>query len=173
MDGFDLFISLCGEILVYQGKDQEQDKMPDIVTTVGHLMDLDLYRREKPYCVLVTPEQAAKLPPGTGTSNIEFELHENVLVKDIRGHKPSAFGLDKTGFEVASDRFEISDIEEWSGLRQYQAHTEKLLQARFGVERAVCWEVTVRCFSDEESSNTVFLSLVKQSYPPFLTSGNE
>ena len=118
--------------------------MPDIVTSVGYLADLDLYKREKPYSVLVSPEQAAKLPPGTQTSNLEFEQHENILVKDIRDSKPSAFELDKTGFEVVTDLFDISDIQEWSGLRQYQTQTEKFLQARFGVDRAVCWDVTVR-----------------------------
>ncbi|KIV88452.1 hypothetical protein PV10_08135 [Exophiala mesophila] len=118
--------------------------MPDIVTSIGYLADLDLYKREKPYCVLVSPEQAANLPPDTQTSNLEFEQHENILVKDIRDCEPSAFGLDKTGFEVVTDLFDVSDIQGWSGLRQYQTQTEKFLRAQFGVDRVVCWEVTLR-----------------------------
>ena len=113
--------------------------MPDLVTSIEQLADLDLYKKEKPYCVLVSSEDYLD---GVPTDNLKFERHENILVRDIRDHMHK-YLLETSGFTVVTHESRVSDFKSLSGLQRYQEETQDVLLDWFQAERVVTWDVKV------------------------------
>lgn len=114
--------------------------MPDIVTSIEHLADLDLYKVEKPYNVVLSPEQwDASLPP---RSNLKFERKDNIIVTDIRGQSGN-YTLDTAGFTIANHTSNVLRLETKDDLLGYKNETEVFLTKWFEAERVVCWDVKV------------------------------
>ncbi|KAH7416712.1 hypothetical protein BKA64DRAFT_273918 [Cadophora sp. MPI-SDFR-AT-0126] len=127
--------------------------MPDIQTSLEYLKDLPLYGLEKPYYCL-QPADDGLDPDEGGCHNLEFEIHTNIPIKDIRGYEDE-YRLEDCGFEVLSYTSEVpnlesvDEIESPEVIAQYRADTERLLRAKLGA----CF---VRCYDSILRKNVVF-----------------
>jgi hypothetical protein len=113
--------------------------MPDISTSIEHLADLELYKTEKPYAVIL---RQSDWNESIVTNNLQFELHNNVVVKDIRGRE-NEFALDTHGFAIMHHRSSLSQFETWDDVRYYQKETQQFLTKLFDAERVVTYDVKV------------------------------
>lgn len=71
--------------------------MPDITTSVRYLAKLPLYEKEKPFSLL--PSANLHSEENFVATNLEFEVHDGILVRDLREHLDQ-FTLEKSGFEI-------------------------------------------------------------------------
>ena len=118
--------------------------MPDIITNMTYLNDLPLYKREKPYLVLLPAKLDSDLEH-VKTDNLEFETRRGIRVTDIRGNEDD-YRLLTTGFEIMNHASGLSDIQDLTDIRTYKAETECLLKAKFAADKVVCWDVKVCLF---------------------------
>ena len=85
-------------VVSYQYRAPEMEsKTPEYQSVIGTLVflkRLDLYEKEKPYCIHVP----ASAVPGGKHTNEEDELVETAI-HDLR-HQKEAFNIDRNGFEV-------------------------------------------------------------------------
>jgi len=114
--------------------------MPDISTSVEHLADLELYKTEKPYAVIL---RLSDWNESIVTNNLQFKRHENIIVKDIRG-KENEFTLDTQGFTILQHKSSLSQFETWDAIRSYQKETEEFLTNWFAAEQVVTYDVKLR-----------------------------
>ena len=115
--------------------------MPDMITNMTYLSDLSLYKREKPYLVLL-PAQVDSDLENVKTDNLEFETRRGIHITDIRGHEEE-HGLLISGFEVMHHTSALSDFQDLADIQTYRTETESLLKAKFDAEKVVCWDVKV------------------------------
>lgn len=115
--------------------------MPNITTNVTYLNDIPLYKREKPYLVLLPAKVDSDLEH-VKTDNLKFEVRRGIRITDIRGHEEE-YQLLKNGFEIIQHSSELSDIEDEVDIRKYKMETEDLLRDKFHADKVVCWDVKV------------------------------
>ena len=115
--------------------------MPDIITNMTHLKDLPLYKREKPYLVLLPAQEESDLE-NIRTDNLEFETRDGIHITDIRGHEEE-YRLLTNGFEVMRHTSALSSFQELADIQTYKTETEGLLKAKFDADKVVCWNVKV------------------------------
>jgi hypothetical protein len=113
--------------------------MPDLVGTLQTLVDLPLYKYEKPYTVL--------LPSGMKTDglklhNLAYEDHDGVLFTDIRG-KEAEFNLESCGFEIIPYGTSYTRLETTEEINQYKKETADFLKERFQALHVICYEARV------------------------------
>lgn len=113
--------------------------MPNLVTTIEHLADLELYKTEKPYCILASSED---IPDGVPSNNLVFKRH-NALVRDIRGYEDE-YALDKSGFTSLNHTTRVTDFQSLEGLKQYQEETQEFLERYFDADCVVTWDIKLR-----------------------------
>ena len=106
-----------------------------------YLNDLPLYKREKPYLVLLPPRVDSDLE-NVKTDNLEFETRRGIRIADIRGHEDE-YGLLISGFEVMHHTSALSDFQNLADIHTYKRETESLLKAKFDADKVVCWDVKV------------------------------
>lgn len=115
--------------------------MPAVQATLEFLAKIPLYDTEKPYLYL--PGKDEKLDPDqTRLDNMEYELHPDILIKDIR-EQPS-LTLDKCGFEYVTHPFPCESLETRQEISKYCSEMERLLAERFQAERVVTYEHRLR-----------------------------
>ncbi|PGH12273.1 hypothetical protein AJ80_06787 [Polytolypa hystricis UAMH7299] len=106
--------------------------MPDLHTPLNFLVNLDLYNVEKPYAVIVPPEN---YDDSILTDNLVFETRD-VTITDIRGREEE-FTLDGAGFVVLHHKTQlptkhepgdvmVKDLRDWTvpDLPAYGAHND-------------------------------------------------
>ena len=108
---------------------------------MGHLKDLPLYKREKPYLVLL-PAQVESDLESVKTDNLEFETRNGIHITDIRGHEEE-YRLLINGFEVMRHASALSSFQDLADIQTYKTETESLLKAKFDADKVVCWDVKV------------------------------
>jgi hypothetical protein len=116
--------------------------MPDITTQVEYLANLEIYRQEKPYYIFYAEDddEPKSIPP----TNLQFELHENILVRDVRGREDQC-SLDTTGFEIIRHRCKAKlPIETAEDIEAYKHEIEELLKAKLNALHVYCYEARVR-----------------------------
>ena len=106
-----------------------------------YLNDLPLYKREKPYLVLL-PAQVDSDLENVKTDNLEFETRRGIHITDIRGHEEE-YGLLISGFEVMRHTSALLDFQDMADIQTYKTETESLLKAKFDADKVVCWDVKV------------------------------
>ena len=115
--------------------------MPDIITNMTHLKDLPLYKREKPYLVLL-PAQVESDLENVKTDNLEFETRPGIHITDIRGHEEE-YRLLTNGFEITPHASVLSDFHDVTDIQTYKAETESFSKTKFNADKVVCWDVKV------------------------------
>ncbi|KAH8160116.1 hypothetical protein CIB48_g8125 [Xylaria polymorpha] len=125
--------------------------MPDIVTGVGYLSDLPLYKTEKPYYVFWEVGDNGEKPlPAT---NIATETYEGITVADIRGRE-SSFRLETHGFEILQHSTKIPlPLDSAGAVEAYKAETEQVLKEKFDAEVVHCFETRVT-LNDQETHDS-------------------
>ena len=116
--------------------------MPDIVTSVNYLKDLPLYKKEKPYLVLLPASGGFELKAGR-TDNLEYESHDGIHITDMRGREKE-FQLITHGFEIMPNTSSVLDFRNRDDVQAYKQETEEILKAKFGAEKVVCWDFKAR-----------------------------
>jgi hypothetical protein len=122
---------------------------------IHFLSDLSLYRTEKPYRIYGIP-----LPEGAPVSNMEFELHADLQIENVRGAREKDSAAMATHSFCWIDRpsmvkgSESHGTEE--GMKRYIDETLELVQELFEPERVVCYDYRV---SLNSSRRRLFFSL--------------
>lgn len=100
--------------------------MPDLIASIDHLADIPLYEEEKPYVVLVSPENRGSHI----TNNLVFETHSGIQIADVRG-KDDEFTLEKVGFEVMAHKSNIDEPRDARGALQISTGNRSTLEGIF------------------------------------------
>lgn len=116
--------------------------MPDVQTSIEYLQKLPLYETEKPYYCLLAPHEGFD-PDAQRLDNLEFEVHENICVKDMRG-KVHEFKLEECGFEVISHEMNRSEFNTPGDIEAYRHETQEMLRSFLGAEFVKTYEVRMR-----------------------------
>jgi hypothetical protein len=118
-----------------------------VVSTIGYLRPLSLYKTEKPYFCNIP------LPNGR-QSNIVSSRHTNITLTNIRPNLLE-YTLDKQGFEVVQHDGEAYSPDEFSSdswiEQNYYPTIENILLKRFG-------NVIVKIFDHTVSHSSVEMS---------------
>ncbi|KAJ5729082.1 uncharacterized protein N7483_003590 [Penicillium malachiteum] len=114
--------------------------MPDLITSIDYLADLELYKTEKPYAVVVSPENHDE---SIETNNLVFESREGLTITDIRGHE-NDISLETSGFTVTPNKSQLSNVESWDEIRAYQKETEQFLKDWFQADSVFCFDLKLR-----------------------------
>lgn len=113
--------------------------MPDLWTSIEHLADLELYKTEKPYAVIL---RQCDWNESIVTNNLKFEIFDDIVVKDVRGREKE-FTLDTNGFTIMHHKSSIARYETWDDVRAYKRETEESLKNWFDAEHVVTYDVKV------------------------------
>lgn len=128
---------------------QEIDEPGYVVSSIGYLRQLSLYKTEKPYYCNIP------LPNGR-QSNIISSRHTDIILTNIRPNLLE-YTLDKQGFEVVKHDGEAYSPNEFSSdswiEQNYYPTIENILLRRFG-------NVIVKIFDHTVSSSSVEMSIV-------------
>jgi hypothetical protein len=105
-------------------------------------LDREPYKNEKPYFCCLPPETLQGNPP---TNHVHLPVH--ITARNIRG-STAAFSLDKTGFEVASqklgDGFSYDTIKTSSEAEErYVREMETFLVDKLQAKKVVVFDVEV------------------------------
>ena len=132
--------------------------MPDIKASIEYLAPLTLYETEKPYLALLPPSEGYD-PDTQRTDNLEYELHEDMLVTDIRGRNEE-FRLEDCGFQVLSHHTKLKAVESMKDVELYKRETEEMLRKNLGVLHVTCYDVKVpflQCPRSRKAGSNVVL----------------
>jgi hypothetical protein len=116
--------------------------MPGVRATLEYLQNLPLYQTEKPYWCLLPPREGFD-PDKHRVDNLEFEVHHDIPISDIREDKDN-YVLDKCGFQVLSHQSKFSAIETARDVQTYKDETEELLKKELGAVFVRCYELRRR-----------------------------
>jgi hypothetical protein len=116
--------------------------MPDITASLEFLADIPLYDEEKPFLALMPPLDGFD-PNVQRTDNLEWEIHHNVPITDIRD-RGQEFTIERCGFLVANHTSQHLALDSVESLRAYRKETEELLHKTLGATHVVCYEHRVR-----------------------------
>jgi len=122
--------------------------MPQVMTTLEFLKDLELYRSEKPYFCLM-PATDATEADNEQIDNLEFECHDDIRIDDMRPFVET-FKLDENGFEAVHHVSRFVDIRSDNGLTstmalaEYQLETEDMLTGRLEAAFVKCYDIVMR-----------------------------
>ncbi len=114
--------------------------MPDLVTSMVHIANLELYKTEKPFVVINSIQDRNH---DEATNNLVFETHEDILIRDIRGHE-GEFTLECSGFVVEKTVSILIKVETWTDIRRYQKETEDFLTRYFQADAVHCYDLKVK-----------------------------
>ncbi|KAH8601748.1 hypothetical protein B0O99DRAFT_607358 [Bisporella sp. PMI_857] len=119
--------------------------MPSITAEVSFLADIPLYEEEKPYLVLLSPEN--ELDSSIPRSNLQYENHD-VSIEDIRQNL-GQYNIANCGFQVLQHQSKVSfsnALEEnsLSTVDAYKRETEQLLAASLDATHVVCYDFKLR-----------------------------
>lgn len=115
--------------------------MAPVRSGIEFLAQLPLYEEEKPYLYL--PGKDEGLDPNVmRLDNLEYELHPDILIKDMRQHPE--LNLDECGFEFYEHRSRFQDFLSPEDIDGYRDETEQLLRKRFSAVRVLTYEVRLR-----------------------------
>ncbi|KAK0610590.1 hypothetical protein B0T17DRAFT_628957 [Bombardia bombarda] len=127
-------------------------KMPhDIVTKIGYVKRLELYKTVKPYCLNVPVFPDGKM------LNIEYEYIPNMKITDIRGSE-SSFSLDGVGFQLVTCRtgMKYEDFESVDAIyNKYFPEAESFLRNHLNASRVVVFEHQIRRHREGMEDNPV------------------
>lgn len=115
--------------------------MPDITTSVRYLAKLPLYEKEKPFSLL--PSANLHSEENFVATNLEFEVHDGILVRDLREHLDQ-FTLEKSGFEIKHHVPNITVLDTAEQMNDYQEEIKAWLKFLFKAEHVTCYEIRVR-----------------------------
>lgn len=115
--------------------------MPDITTSVRYLAKLPLYEKEKPFSLL--PSANLHSEESFVATNLEFEVHDGILVRDIRDDVDQ-FALEKSGFEIKHHVPNITVLDTAEQMNDYQEEIKAWLKCLFKAEHVTCYEIRVR-----------------------------
>ena len=115
--------------------------MPAVQTSIEFLAKLPLYDTEKPYLFLPGKHQGLD-PDKTRLDNLEFERHDNILVRDMRD-EPS-LDVNQCGFEYYTHRSQYECFDNAGEIDGYKSETQKLLQQRFNAVKVLTYEARLR-----------------------------
>lgn len=116
--------------------------MPDVETSIEYLQKLPLYEVEKPYYCLLAPHEGFD-PDAQRLDNLEFEVHDNIRVRDIRD-KIHEFKLEECGFQVLSHSMGQSEFNTPDDIQGYKLETQAMLRETLGAECVKTYEVRIR-----------------------------
>src|SRR5947208_151717 len=116
--------------------------MPNVVADIEYLKDLPLYKTEKPYLCLLPPRDDFD-PDTERVDNLEFELHRNITVTDIRD-TIDKYTLEVCGFQVQPHESKTLEFNTVDDVESYKRETEDLLRDMLGAEYVMCYELRTR-----------------------------
>ncbi|KAI9881843.1 MAG: hypothetical protein M1823_006445, partial [Watsoniomyces obsoletus] len=115
--------------------------MPEVEASLEFLARLPLYETEKPYLML--PQKGSGLDPDdTRLDNLEFERHDHVIIKDMRGE--DYVSIDSCGFEVYRHSSCFSSFNSVEDINAYKSETESVLRKRFMAAHVVTYDSRLR-----------------------------
>jgi hypothetical protein len=114
--------------------------MATVAVRLDFLAKSSLYKTEKPYLLLPSPEQNLD-PDVDRLSNLEFEAHDGIVVENMRSTSPK---LDVFGFEYLQHTFAVDHFDQESHIEDYRAETQQMLRERFGAEKVVTYDIGLR-----------------------------
>jgi len=136
--------------------------MPDIQASLEFLADIPRYEIEKPYLALVPPRPGFD-PDTERMDNLEWETHEDIAIKDIRGQFDT-LTIDQCGFQVMQHCTKVAEFERVEELRAYREETEALLRDTLQASYVLCYDLKLR-------KNSSFQRDVIDLNDPFLVEG--
>lgn len=116
--------------------------MPNIRARIDYLQKLKLYESEKPFYMLLAPQEGFD-PDEKRLDNLEYEAHENILIRDIR-EAEDKLNLAENGFQVLSHTSNFLDLNSRESVEAYGRETEELLKEQLGAVHVKCYEVRKR-----------------------------
>ncbi|TVY78522.1 Aspirochlorine biosynthesis protein N [Lachnellula suecica] len=139
--------------------------------SLTYLADLPLYKDEKPFYALLRPTEAfLARPPGEDwvpehpLSNLEFEVHHNIPVHNLRGQEET-FSAQKNGFEVLCHMSSLWQVLNTpSAIEAYKREVDELLYTKFNAVHTFTFEARRR-------RNEQFFSRVYSLGDPMLVEG--
>ena len=114
--------------------------MPDIITSIVFLADIDLYKTTKPYHILL---QAQENPNGRLLDNMKWITQDNIKITDIRD-QDDEYTIEKTEFEIGYHMSKCLNFETPNTVEEYKGEIEDFHRKRFGAVHVSCYEVRVR-----------------------------
>ena len=136
--------------------------MPDVQATIEYLQDLPLYEDEKPYWCFLPPHEGFD-PDKQRVDNLEWEDHEDILIRDMRETKDQ-FRIDDCGFEVLDHKSKFAKFENASDTAAYKLETEKLLKQKMNA-------IYVKCYDHRLRKNVLFQRKLLDLNDPLLSEG--
>ncbi|RMZ86696.1 hypothetical protein DV736_g6080, partial [Chaetothyriales sp. CBS 134916] len=115
--------------------------LESVKATIEFLAKLPLYETEKPYLLLPSEHQGLD-PDEIRLNNLEFEHHDDVIIKDMRQTKE--LSVDCCGFEFYPHSSAISSFHDAGDIEEYRVETQHLLASRFGAEKVMTYEIRLR-----------------------------
>ena len=111
----------------------------DVSTSLQYLKNLPLYQTQKPFQVYTHIQDV----PESEKTNLEFEEHNNVLIRDVRG-KEDQFDLDECGFQYIkhATHVDLSDVTK-DVADAYLEEIKQLLLEKLKADRVFCYDFRV------------------------------
>lgn len=136
--------------------------MPDVKSDIEYLQNLPLYKTEKPYYLLKSPDPNFD-PDAQRLDNLEYEMHSDIVIRDIRG-SCNEFTLEQNGFEVLSQQSTTLNFQSADDVEAHKRETEDLLRKQLGA-------VYVHCYELRERKNMRFTRKQFDLHDPLLVEG--
>ena len=124
--------------------------MPPVHARLEYLADIPLYQYEKPYLVLLPAHEEPVA--GTRMDNLEWETHDNVILRDIREHWNSVT-IERCGFQAIHHKSAFMRFDSIPILDAYRGETESLLRKRFRSSHVVCYDLKVTSYDQVDSTS--------------------
>lgn len=114
--------------------------LPTQKVTFKFLARDDRYRYEKPYRIMYP----GPLPNDAPRSNLAWEVRDDILVRDVRGHE-AEFKIDEVGFcwIHSPTKAENADDHDQT-MKVHIEETIQLVREVFNPDRVVCYDYRVR-----------------------------
>jgi hypothetical protein len=116
--------------------------MPDVHACLEYLQKLPLYEDEKPYYCFLPPHEGFD-PDAQRLDNLEFENHDDILIRDMRD-RIEEYKIDDCGFEVVEHESRFSKFERENDVEGYRTETEQLLMKTMGAVSVTCYDSGLR-----------------------------